>query len=80
MKIKRMKRILAVAGLLLLAVIYLATFILGLTGKAETKDLLMACIVCTVIVPVLMYAMMMVAKILSREDDPSPPGDDTPQK
>ncbi len=73
MKIKRMKRILAVAGLILLGVIYLATFILGLTGSAQTKDLLMACVVCTVVVPVLMYAMLMITRILSHDDEEPKP-------
>ena len=64
-KIEKMKKIAAWAGILLLAGIYLVTFILGITGKAETKDLLMACIICTVLVPVLMYAMLMMTKTLS---------------
>ena len=78
MKVKRMKRILAIAGLILLAAVYLTTFILGFTGAAETKDLLMACIICTVIIPVLMYAMLMITRILSREDesDGPPPSED----
>ncbi len=64
-KIERMKKIMAWAGILLLAGIYLITFIIGLTGKAETRDLLMACVICTVLVPVIMYAMLMMAKTLS---------------
>ena len=74
MKVKKMKRVLAIAGIVILAVIYLATFIIGLMGKAEAKDLLMACIVCTVVVPVLMYAMLMVEKILSRSETDEVPG------
>ena len=66
--IKRIKRILAWAGILLLAALYLVTFILGITGSPATRDLLMACVICTVIVPVLIYAMMMIARILERKD------------
>ena len=71
-KIEKMKKIMAWAGILLLAGIYLTTFIIGLTGKAETKDLLMACIICTVLVPVIMYAMLLIARTLSGKNTIDP--------
>ena len=60
----RMRKIAAWAGLILLAVLILATFILGVFGGPETHNLFMACAVCTVVVPVLMYAMMLIARML----------------
>lgn len=60
----KMKRIMAWAGILLLAAIYLVTFLVGLMGKADAKDLLMGCILSTVLVPVVLYAMLMTARHL----------------
>ncbi len=62
---KKMKRILAWGGIILLLGLYLVTFILGVTGNEATRDLLMASIACTVIIPCLMYGMLLLAKVLS---------------
>lgn len=69
LRLKRMKRILAWAGIILLAVIYLATGILGFFGSPATKGLFKACIVCTVVVPVTLYAMLMLARLLGHDDE-----------
>lgn len=61
---KKLKRILALAGVLILVGMYLAVLILGLTASPATKDVLLAAIVCTVVVPCLLYAMMLVARVL----------------
>lgn len=61
---KKMKRILAWIGIIVLLGLYLVTFILGVTGNESTKDLLMASIACTVIIPCLMYGMLLLAKVL----------------
>ena len=45
--------------------LYLTTFFLAVFGSGETNSLLMASLVMTVIVPVLFYAMLLIAKILS---------------
>ena len=68
-RLLRMKRILAWAGIILLAVIYLATGILGFFGSPATKGLFIACLVCTVVVPVTLYAMLMLARLLSRDNE-----------
>lgn len=67
---KKMKRILAWIGIIVLAGLYLITFILGVTGNESTKGLLMASIACTVIVPCLMYGMMLIAKVLGSRNQP----------
>ena len=64
-KIRRMKQIMAWAGIILLAALYIATFVIGLMGKAGTQDLLMVCIIGTVLVPVTMYAMIKLTDTLS---------------
>ena len=68
---KRTKKIFAWAGLVILAVLYLTTFILGLFGSPATHDLFMACIVCTVVVPVLLYAMILLMKLLENRHEPA---------
>ena len=69
MRIEKMKKIMAWAGLILLAAIYIATGILGFFGSPATAGAFKACIVLTIVVPVLLYAMIRIAKILSREDE-----------
>lgn len=66
---KKSKRILAWIGIIILVVLYLTTFILGVTGSPATKDLFMASLACTIVVPCLMYAMLLIAKILNRKDN-----------
>lgn len=66
---KKLKRILAWAGIVILVLLYLATFLLGVTGNADTKELFLAALMCTVIVPCLMYGMLLVAKILGGSGD-----------
>ena len=75
---QKLKRILALLGAAFLLILYLATFILGLLGSANTKGLLMACIACTVIIPVLLYAMFLLARILGQRDERQHPGEPAP--
>lgn len=80
---KKMKQILAWAGIILLLGLYVITFILGVTGSEATQGLLMASIACTVIIPCLIYGMMLIAKVLKREDPEAPcapPKDRAPKK
>ncbi len=68
-RIRKMKKFLAWAGLLILACIYLATFILGLFGSPATKNLLLACIILTIVVPVIFWAMIRTANWLEGRGD-----------
>ena len=56
---KRVKRILALLGALLLFALYAATLIFVLIGSARSMDFLKAAIACTILVPVLLYAYML---------------------
>ncbi len=69
MSVKRMKKILAWIGLIVLGLIYLVTFILGIFGSPATADLFKACMILTIVVPVLFWAMIRVAKFLENSDD-----------
>ncbi len=59
----KIKRIMAMAGVILVAGIWIGTFLIGVLGGP--KDLLTAFLVLSVIVPVLIYAILLVAKIIS---------------
>jgi ACR3 family arsenite efflux pump ArsB len=60
----KLKRILALIGAILLFGMYLTVFYLGLTASPDTVNVLMAAIACTIIIPCLLYAMMLIARVL----------------
>lgn len=70
---KKIKRIVALIGALILIGLYLLVLILGITASPATKGVLMAAIGCTIVLPCLLYAMMLIARVLSgkseKEDD-----------
>ncbi len=59
-----MKRILAFIGALLLIVMYLITLFFALSGAEGSKDMLMASIAATIIIPVFLYAFNLACKFL----------------
>ena len=61
---KKTKRILALAGVVLLIGLYLITLILALMSSPATKGMLMAALGCTVVIPCLIYAFMLIARVL----------------
>lgn len=65
---KKTKRILALAGAVLLFALYAATLVLALIGSEHALTLLKAAIVCTIIVPVFLYGYILVYRVLKRED------------
>ena len=60
----KIKRILALLGVILLVGLYLTTLMLAIFGNPNTMDLFMASVVATVIVPVLFFAYSMIYKLL----------------
>ncbi|MCD7813809.1 MAG: hypothetical protein LUH20_07135 [Lachnospiraceae bacterium] len=70
---QKFKRIAAMIGVIFLIGMYVVTLILGLTASPATQNMLMASIVCTVVIPVLLYAMMLIARVLgdSKEEPPA---------
>lgn len=57
---KNLKRILAVIGIILLAGMYVITLILALTDNSHAGNVLMASLFSTVVIPVLLYAFLLV--------------------
>lgn len=65
---KKMKRILALTGAILLFAMYAATLIFALIGSEHARTLLKAAIACTVIVPVFLYAYILVYRVLKKDN------------
>ena len=52
---QKLKRILALTAVVIILLLYAATFVLSLLPGDQAKDLLMVYIVATVVIPVLLY-------------------------
>lgn len=76
---KRIKQILAIAGIILLAALYLATLILALTDNSSSMQMFYASIVATVIIPVLLWAYSFIYRLIRKnkpESDKNDSGND----
>lgn len=62
---QKLKRIFALAGAICLIALYAVTLLLAVFGNEGTKDWLMASSVMTVLIPVLLYAMSLIARVFS---------------
>lgn len=71
------RRIIALAGIILLAGLYASTLIFALMDSPAAKGLLMGAVFCTIAVPVLLYAMTTVAKNLRGKGVPPQEQDDS---
>ncbi len=63
---KKIKKILAVLGCLLLVGMYALTIVLALTDDPNTMNAFRASIYCTVIVPVLIWAYSFIYRLLKK--------------
>ena len=66
---KKLQRVLAIAGVVLLVGLYAATLFFALSGSPESDGWFKASIACTIIVPVFLYANMLVYKVLKNRGD-----------
>lgn len=66
---KKTKRILALIGVILLVGMYLSTLVFALMKHENASNMLMASIICTVIIPVLLYAYTLMYRVLDRRND-----------
>ncbi|MEY8337093.1 hypothetical protein AALB16_03555 [Lachnospiraceae bacterium 62-35] len=56
------KQILALIGVVLIALLYLSTLVLAFWGSSHTSGLLMASLFCTIVIPVVIYAWQLLWK------------------
>ena len=73
---KKAKRILALAGAVLLECMYACTIILALMGSPATTGLFKASVAATILVPVLLYAYILVARLLKGSGSDEAAGND----
>jgi len=66
---RKTKRILALIGVALLVVLYVATFILSLLDSANAMNLFKAAFYSTIIIPILLYAYVLVYKRIKNNKD-----------
>lgn len=73
---QKLNRILALSAVLIIAVLYLITFILAFTGQDGSRKMLTAAFAATVILPVLLYIYMWLYRTFGKQDNQK--DDDTP--
>lgn len=69
---KKLKRLLAVIGIILLAGMYVLAFVVALLDNSKSGGMLMACLFATVFIPVFLYAVLLVYKSTRRENTEIP--------
>ena len=62
----KIKRVVALLGVVILVGLYLITLILAFVDPTASKDLLKASIICTIIIPVFFYAYLLVYRNLKK--------------
>ena len=65
---KNIKRILAGVAALLLFGMYIATLVFAFIDHPFAHTLFMASIICTIVIPVLIYAMMLILRLTENKD------------
>ena len=66
---KNLRRIMAIAGIVLLIAVYASTMVFALMKHPMADRFLMASVFCTVAVPVLLYGMILVARNLEQRGE-----------
>lgn len=66
---KKLKRIFAGTGAVLLFLMYFSTLIFSLIDHPAAAGLLRASIGCTILIPVLLYAAILVCRVLHQDQD-----------
>lgn len=68
---QKVKRILALAAVAVIALLYLAVLVLAFAGSEQTGELLLIAIVATVVLPVLLYIYLWLFRLFHKrgEDD-----------
>jgi hypothetical protein len=66
---KKYSRILAIIGVILLIALYLSTLFFALFDRSESLWMLKASIICTIIIPILLYGYKLLYKVTKKDDD-----------
>lgn len=77
---KKFKRILAWSVIIILAGLYIATLILSFMGSPMAQTLFRGAFAATIILPVLLYAMLLIYRLLKGDDSSGHPDKKTDGK
>ena len=66
---KKVKKFLALLGAVLLAALYISTLVFALSDSPVFSDLLKISVAATILVPVLLYACILVARLNHRDGE-----------
>lgn len=75
---KKLKQIFALAGVVVLAGLYLATVFCAVSANENFMDMLMASLYASVVIPVLLWACSFICRLIKGNDAGT--GNDTPDK
>lgn len=65
----KMKRLLALIGVIIIAICYAVALVSAFIGSPNARNMLMAALFCTIVVPVVLYAYQLVYKLSKKKDD-----------
>lgn len=65
----KLTRVFALIGAILLAGLYICTLVFAMIDSAYTSDLLKAAIASTIILPILLYAYILIYRLAKHSDD-----------
>ena len=68
---QKLKRIFALIGAGRLVILYACTQVFALIGSSWADMMLKASIAATILIPVLLYGMILMARVLKKDEDPS---------
>ena len=68
---KKLQQIAALTGVVLLAGMYVLAFIFSLSHSPKAEEMLLAALYCTVVVPVFLYAFLLVYRLTRGQTDPT---------
>ena len=66
---KKVKRILALAGAILLVLLYVSTLVFAVFDHSASRGLLKVSVAFTILLPVILYAYSMFYRLAHRSDD-----------
>jgi ACR3 family arsenite efflux pump ArsB len=66
---KKSKRILAIIGIVMLVGLYVVSLISAIFATEASATLFKVSIFCTIVIPLLLYAYMMLCRVFRKKDD-----------
>lgn len=66
---QKIKRLLALLAVIIILLLYLATFVLSLFHNEKTGELLMLSLVATVVIPVLLYLYLWLFRLFRKKEE-----------